>query len=125
MVGKLEEIAKIEQEAHREISTKEGIIIEFLDKLVPSDWGKWELDSRRIFLNGDMKSDKELVKRDKVCVLEIWCEAFGGTPKDFKITDFNEIKDILNSLPCWEKAQGSLRFGYCGKQRGYVRKSEE
>lgn len=122
LVGDIEEVARAEQEAHREVSTKEGIIVDYIDSLVPEDWYRWSLDNRRMFLNGTLKSETTLVQRDKVCALEIWCEAFGGHPKDFRYAESVEINDIMRSLPKWEKASSSLRFGYCGKQRGFQRK---
>lgn len=47
LTGELEEEAKEEQEAHREVSSKEGIILDFIDQPVPEDWPKWSLDKRR------------------------------------------------------------------------------
>ena len=121
LTGELEEEAKEEQEAHREVSSKEGIILDFIDQLVPEDWPKWSLDKRRLYLNGTVEGSVNLVKRDRVCALEIWCEAFGGQPRDFRYSDSTEINDILRAIPGWEKTPGSLRFGYCGKQRGFQR----
>lgn len=37
LTGEIEDEAKIEQEAHREVSSKEGIIIDFIDKPVPEN----------------------------------------------------------------------------------------
>lgn len=54
--------------------------------------------------------------------LSIWCEAFGGQAKDFRYSEAAEINDILRTLPEWEKTPNGLRFGYCGKQRGFQRK---
>ena len=121
LTGELEEEAKEEQEAHREVSSKEGIILDFIDQPVPEDWPKWSLDKRRLYLNGTVEGSVNLVKRDRVCALEIWCEAFGGQPRDFRYSDSTEINDILRAIPGWEKTPGSLRFGYCGKQRGFQR----
>ena len=122
LIGEIEAEAKAEQEAHREVSTKEGLIIEYLNKPVPEDWPKWELDKRRMFLNGLSQGEVKLVKRDRICALEIWCELFGGTPKDFHYADAIEINEIICSMPEWEKTRGGLRFGYCGYQRGFQRK---
>lgn len=122
LTGEIENAAKAEQESHREVSSKEGIIIDFVDKPVPEDWQKWALDKRRMFLNGTVEGSVTLVPRDRICALEIWCEAFGGSPKDFRYSESAEINDILRSLPGWEKTPNGLRFGYCGYQRGFVRK---
>lgn len=122
LTGELEELARAEQEDHREVSSKEGIVLDFVEKLVPEDWQKWSLDKRRLFLNGTVEGSTNLVKRDRVCALEVWCEAFGGQPKDFKYAEATEINDILRSMPGWEKSSNGLRFGYCGYQRGFLRR---
>lgn len=122
LIGDIEKDAKAEQESHREVSSKEGVIVDFMETLVPDDWQKWPLDRRRMFLSDSVTGDLKLVPRDRVCALEIWCEAFGGQAKDFRYSEAAEINDILRSLPGWEKAPNGARFGYCGKQRGFLRK---
>ncbi|WP_369296777.1 hypothetical protein [Acutalibacter sp.] len=122
LIGNIEEAAKAEQESHRETSSKEGIVLDFVESLVPEDWPTWNLDKRRMYLNGTATGEVRLVPRDRICALEIWCEAFGGSPKDLRYGDAVEINDILRSMPEWEKTAGSVRFGYCGKQRGFMRR---
>lgn len=123
LIGALEIEAQNEQEAHREVSSKEGIILDFVDQPVPEEWQKWSLEKRRIWLNGEAHGkDMALVPRDRICALEIWCEAFGGQPRDFRYGDAAEINDILRTMKGWEKTSNGLRFGYCGYQRGFLRK---
>ena len=124
LTGDIEEAAKAEQESHRETSSKEGIILDFVETPVPEDWPTWNLDKRRMYLNGVSVGDEtiRLVPRDRICALEIWCEAFGGSPKDLRYGEAVEINDILRSMPGWEKTTSSVRFGYCGKQRGFMRR---
>lgn len=121
LIGDAEEEAKAVQESHREMSAKEGLIMDFLDKPVPSDWQRWNLDKRRMFLQGSVQGTLELVPRNRVCALEVWCEVFGGQSKDFKLQDAQEINAILRTIPGWEKTTNGLRFGYCGYQRGFRR----
>ena len=126
LTGEVEQDAKNEQEAHREVSSKEGIIVDFLDRPVPVEWQKWPLEKRRIWLNGEAVTEgTELVQRDRICALEIWCEAFGGQARDFRYSESAEINDILRSLPDWEKTPNGLRFGYCGYQRGFLRRQRD
>lgn len=124
LTGAIEKAAQDEQEAHREVSSKEGIISDFVERPVPEDWLKWTLDKRRMYLNGTVEGVQNLVKRDRVCALEIWCEAFGGQPRDFRYSESAEINEILRTLPGWEKTPSGLRFGYCGYQRGFRRKPQ-
>ena len=119
--GELEEAAKAKQEEHREVSTREGIVLDFIAKQVPSDWAKWPLDRRRMYWAGAVQGDLKLVDRDKVCALEVWCEALDGKQKDIRYIDTAEINGILEACEGWRKAEKTMRFGYCGVQRGYTR----
>jgi len=119
--GELEEDAKAKQEEHREISTREGIVADFLSRQVPEDWPSWSLDRRRMFWAGGVQGDVKLVDRDRVCALEVWCEALDGKQKDIRYSDTAEINAIIEASEEWTKSTGSTRFGYCGKQRGFMK----
>jgi hypothetical protein len=110
------------QEAHREISSREGVVRDFLDKQVPEDWPKWPLDKRRMFWAGGTQDDIPLVNRDRVCAMEVWCEAFGGGVRDMRQSDTRELNAIIESLPEWRKSSSPIRMGTYGPQRGFVKK---
>ena len=114
-----------QQEAHREINAKEGLILEFLEKPVPIDWRSWPLQKRLFYLNGDTDYSGELAERDRVCAAEIWCELFNGLKKDLKPPEAREINSIVESIPGWVKIPTTQRFGYCGPQKGFFRKSDD
>lgn len=115
-----EKLASIEQEEHREVSEKEGLITKYLDTLLPVDWEDWDIYKRRNFLQG---SDviEGTIKRTRVCAIEIWCECFEKNKADMKKSDSIEINNILNSLKGWSKSQKMTRFKEYGKQRFYER----
>lgn len=122
LTGDLAEAAQQHQEAHRESGTREGLVLDWLQRPVPRDWAKWDLNRRRAFWGGGIAGDGlELVPRDRVCALEVWCELLDGQPGAMKYADAREINDILASVDGWEKTPGSIRFGYCGKQKGFCR----
>ena len=123
LTGAIEEAAKEKQEEHREASSREGIVREFMERPVPDDWSKWPLDKRRMFWGGvTMGSDSpHLVPRDRICALEVWCEAFGGSIKEMKNTDTRELNAIMAATPGWQKTGGALRFGPYGTQRGFTK----
>ena len=123
LTGAIEEAAKAKQEEHREASSREGIVREFMERPVPDDWSKWPLDKRRMFWGGvTMGSDSpHLVPRDRICALEVWCEAFGGSIKEMKNTDTRELNAIMAATPGWQKTGGTLRFGPYGAQRGFTK----
>ena len=123
LTGAIEEAAKAKQEEHREASSREGIVREFMERPVPDDWSKWPLDKRRMFWGGvTMGSDSpHLAPRDRICALEVWCEAFGGSIKEMKNTDTRELNAIMAATPGWQKTGGALRFGPYGTQRGFTK----
>ncbi len=120
----VEAIAKQKQEDHREVSGKEGMILEFLEQKIPLNWDQMDLPKRRTFLQGHMQGVDEsiLVPRDKTCALEIWAECFHGDPRYMKRMDSLELNAILASLPGWERNKSKRRYGPYGIQKGYERK---
>lgn len=117
----MEQLARAEQDRHREANVKEGVIREFLNKKIPDNFYKLSLSSRRTFWGGGMQIDAPLVERDKVCALEIWCECFGGDIKNMRRADAMEINQILANLDGWKRNNSVRRFGYCGIQKGFER----
>lgn len=117
----MEQLARAEQDRHREANVKEGVIREFLNKKIPDNFYKLSLSSRRTFWGGGMQIDAPLVERNKVCALEIWCECFGGDIKNMRRADAMEINQILANLDGWKRNNSVRRFGYCGIQKGFER----
>lgn len=120
----IETMAKAEQEIHKEDNAKEGMIYDFINKKVPSNYDSLDLSSRRAYWNGNTPAQMELVTRDKVCAMEIWCECFGGDIKYMKKSNSIEINQILANSPDWTRNKEKRRYGYCGRQRGFSRVSE-
>ena len=63
-------------------------------------------------------------ERERRCALGVWCEALDGKQKDIRYADTAEINSVIEASGKWEKSKGSTRFGYCGKQRGFLRRRE-
>lgn len=116
----MEELARAEQEKHREANIKEGVIRSFLEQPVPKNYNSMDLGARRMFWNGNAHN-VETVPRKKTCALEIWCEAFGGNMQLMKRADTLEINQILENLPGWKRNATTRMYGYCGQQRGFER----
>ena len=119
--ARLEKLAQETQESHREVSVKEGLIREFLERKVPSDWAKWDLNRRRDYWSDliDENDIPELVERDRVCAAEIWCELFNTDLKYIKRSDTAEINSIIGTISGWEKYSKSMKFSCYGVQRGF------
>ncbi len=119
-------ISEKAQEEHSEQNAKEGIIREFIGRGVTQDWYKRTIRQRQIFWQTDFKKDDaELVPREKICAVEIWCECFGADIKAMKRSDTAEINSILCRIEGWEKSPAAIRFGgEYGVQKGFKRKRD-
>lgn len=118
-----EKLAANAQEEHKEINEKEGVILKYLETLLPVNWDEMDIFRRRDFLDGTDLREGE-IKRDKVCVLEIWCECFGKNKADMKKSDSIELNNILNRLKGWSKSKKMSRFKFYGMQRYYIKNVE-
>jgi hypothetical protein len=117
------------QMAHTEGAEKEGLIEDYLNRKLPDEWEKMEPYERASWLSeeGHMDGEGERV-RDKVCALEIWCEALGGKKSNFTNASVREINTIMQAMEGWkpyvskDSKRGKLRFGnYYGIQRAFIR----
>lgn len=117
--------AEKQQDSHSEESAKAGLIEEYLNKPITDNWYNLNISDKRNYIHGSEFGD-ELegnIRRDKTCVMEIWCELFNGDPKQLTPMQSREINDILKGFQDWKNYNNSLTFGKIyGKQRAYVRK---
>ena len=122
--GNLRDIAEAEQKAALETDEREGLIREYLDKKLPTNWGEMGIWDRRNFINGELAEKIEGVTvRDRVCPLEIWVECFGKAQGDIKYQDSAAINLILAKIPGWAKAEKTLKFSKYGPCRGWIREN--
>lgn len=124
--GEVAAMAYDAQKQAMECDAREGIILEYLEKLLPENWDEMDLYERRSFLsNNDISSKKGTVKRDKVCIMEIWCECYYKERQDLKRTDSYEIESILNRIGGWEKLlsnkTGKVRYVLYGPQKTFIK----
>ena len=118
---KLEQKAVEAQEEHRESDPREGVILNFLEALVPEDWNRRDEDNRRVFyMNRGSNRRLCTVKRDRICAIELWCECFHQDKGKMKNSDAREINSILRHLPGWEELKGPRDTAAYGKQRVFV-----
>lgn len=118
-----DKIANRERRGHSEQDDRQGMIEDYLDREIPSNWDTRDLSQRRSFLNHNMTDeDDQMVKRDHVCAAEVWCECLGKEKEDMSKFATREVNDILRSLEGWEPSKGPKRFKLYGNQRYYKRK---
>ena len=96
------------------------MIADFIDKEIPVDWQKWNLDRRRDWWAMATHGDVETMKRERITAIEIWCELYNGNQKDFRQTDTREINSILGKMPNLIRANSGFRCGPYGTQRGFI-----
>lgn len=116
----MEEEAERRRQAHMVSDPLEGIIEDFIERPVPEDWLKWDVERRLMFWGGGMQYDGPLAQRDRVCAAEIWRECL-KEKRHIAKTDATRINAILTKLKDWERA-GALRTGAdYGVQKGFKR----
>ncbi len=122
------EMAAEKQQEALENDDREGLVREYLDKLLPADWAKLSLSEKRMYLAGDEFTTQNragVAPRDKVCNLEIWAECFGREPANIRKQDSYELNTIMAKLDGWKRYDGNksgkLSFKDYGSQIAYVR----
>lgn len=117
----LEKIAREVQESYEEENPRAGIVAEYLEKLLPTNWEEMDSYTRREWLESG--TEQGTVKRRTVCTLEIWVEALGGNPDRIDRYSAKEIRDIMAGFPEW-RHQGNSRITArpYGRQRYYARR---
>lgn len=120
----IEAMALEQQESHRELSGKEGLIMDFLDKPIPSNWDQLDVSKRKQFWSGNLQLGEkvELVPREKVCAMEIWVECLNGEKRHMKRGDSIEINGILESARGWKRNKSKRRYGPYGIVSGFERR---
>lgn len=117
----LEQVARIEQEEHRQAHPWEGLIQDFLEQPVPEDWSTWDENQRSMFYAGSAQGDLKLIPRDRVCALEVWCEALGKKRGELIKSMAREINEILESMPGWTRIGAAKAGKPYGTQRCFTR----
>lgn len=109
------------QEEYKKVDEWQGIIEEFLNAKLPSDWGSRNNQQKHdYFFQKDMLSANGVLLRDKVCIAEILneCSSLGikGTPGQI---EKNRISAIMKDMEGWKK-KAKIQTSY-GRQRGWIR----
>ncbi|EOS27147.1 hypothetical protein C806_00740 [Lachnospiraceae bacterium 3-1] len=126
-----EEAYKMQQEA-MESDDREGIVADYLDRLLPDNWNAMDVYQRRAFLGGgefETEGITGTVRRECVCCMEIWVECFGKERQNLRKTDSYEIEGIINKIGGWKKydanSTGKTKVPLYGVQKTFVRATAE
>lgn len=117
-----EKMAVAVQETYEEENPRAGLVLEYLNRLLPEDWDMLDTFGRRQWLETDAPGT---VKRTKVSTIEIWAEALGGQPDKIDRYGSKEIRDIMERLSEWKhKGNERVTVKPYGRQRYYERVEE-
>lgn len=126
--GEVAQMAYAKQQEAMESDDREGLVQDYLDRLLPENWDNMDLYQRRTFLGGSEFEDtptEGTVRRERVCIMEIWCECFGKERQNLKKADSYELEGILNKIGGWERytgnVSGKMRISGYGIQRAFIR----
>lgn len=117
-------LAVKEQEKFMTLDPRQGVIEDYLDKLLPANWDSLNKKQRRDFIQGVNFTDglEGTVLRKEVSVPELAYELFGEeTLQPWQAKDYH---NILIGLPNWEKTGNRPRSIY-GRQIVYERTDTE
>jgi predicted P-loop ATPase len=118
--------AEVVQAEFLEISPKQPIIEQFLNRYIPKNWhslpSSSHLNLEDLASEEEAKNDENYMLRDRVCAVEIWVEALHNPVSRFERGDAREINEIIEAMPGWKRVTKSMRFGTdYGPQRGFIR----
>ena len=97
---------------------RQGIVEEFLDRLLPEGWGEMDMNTRLMFLES---GEPGTVRRTEVSNIEIWVEALHGNATRMEPKDSYAIAKIMAKIPGWARTSVRRRVTDYGLQRLYKR----
>ena len=119
-----EEAAKLAVDAqnkHEEADNRRGIIINYLDRLYPADWDSKDVFERKQWLEDPLSANGS-VRKDFVCIAEIWCECLGKDRADMTRYNTRDLNEIMRTIDTWENTGSTKTFVNYGVQKYYRRK---
>lgn len=126
-----EQAAKELQTQHSEAQAVEwrGMIIEFLETLLPVDWNDRGIDKRCLWLDMNRERGNDTsgycdligtVRRTIVCVAEIACECLRIKRDQLKMFS-KQIRAVMKTIPEWNECDTARRIQNYGPQRFWER----
>ncbi len=114
-----EEIADQMRMNAMEKDDREGLIQEYIDRLLPEDWEEKSVIDRRRWLESE---EVGTIERRRVSSMEIWAECYGRDPVDIKRFDSIDINGILSKLLRGWKRTTARKIKPYGNQRCFERR---
>ena len=119
----LENYAKGEQADAMEQDDREGLIMRYLNILLPENWETMDIHDRRDYIRDpdNPLTPRGVNQRESVSNMEIWCECFGKPKEDLKPSDSYLISAIMVRMKNWERTPERKKLPIYGQQRVYKR----
>ena len=124
--AEMEREAAKAQKAALEYDEREGLVLEYLDTLLPADWYSWDKGKRMDWFSQgtdelDPLREPGVMRRDRVSAWEIFCECFHRPDREWRTADGREVTAIMARIPGWTRTGETARITGYGKQRVFVR----
>lgn len=121
--GEMIRFAEAAQQEAMEIDERQGVVEEYLNRLLPENWDSMDLYARREFIRDpeDKTQPRGVKQREFVTNPEIWCEALRRDIADLKPQDSYAIAALMTRVSGWKKSKEQKRIPIYGKQRLYKR----
>ena len=122
--GDLIPAAEEAQREAMEADERQGMVEEYLERLLPEDWDNMDIFRRRDYIRDpdDLTLPKGTVRRVVVSNPEIWCECFGKNLSEMKPSDSYAIAALMTRVNGWERSNERFKQAIFGRQRLYRRK---
>jgi len=120
----LEEHARVQQRQFTEDDPRAGEVAEFLDRLLPEDWERRDKASRNLWLSDELSAGQGSVRRERVCIAEIWNELFREDSGKLDRQRGDQLRAIMRNMPGWQEVPGKRKCGPYGAQRCFERVPE-
>lgn len=127
LTGDVAAMAADEQREALENDDREGLVVAYLETLLPENWDTLDIYRRQEYFRSpdDPTRATGTVRRTQVSNIEIWCECFGRAREAIKKSDSYEIEAIMKRIGGWEKntvcKTGKRTIPNYGVQRVHVR----
>lgn len=113
-----EAVAREVQREHLQVDDRAGLVEMYLDRLLPDNWDELDLYERREWL--EEPENVGTVRRQRVCLLEIWAECLGNSPTKIPTLDGFAIGRIIKGFSGWQSV-GTRAFKIYGKAKAWQR----
>ena len=118
--------AALQQADAMETDEREGLVREYLERLLPDNWDSFDIYRRQDYFRSvdDPTQPKGKVRRLTASNIEIWCECFGKHREDIKMRDSYEITAIIQKMTGWQRSAKKVRTSAYGPQYVWERTHE-